>query len=378
MPETSRARCRALYRLAVLVAGIFVLVGLTALPASAHHPELTAQANCDGTITYTATAWRSTDGPGRENPDVRIQVSVDGGAWTEIGHGSFAAASYAFSGTWDAGTPYPSSVRIRAYAAGAWGDHSPGGQTTTAIDVATPTGCTPTSVTEPTASITHDCTGYDVTLDNTASTTTVTYTVTVNGTSQQHTVAAGKTTHVTGPVTEDTDTTIRVTATNTTLAEKTFHTDCTPTPVTIPTALVTADCSTLTAALDNTASNVATTYTILRYPAASGDPVEQQVTLPAGATRTLTWPASQIDRLVVKAPGMTPVSASSDCDTDEPTTPQDPDTPTAPDTPTLPAAPTAPEPPAADVITTVLHHTAPKTVHHIVRPSATQPRCRLG
>ncbi len=97
------------------------LIGLTVVPASAHHPELTAPGDCQGKVTWTSTAWRTQDSRARHNDDIRIQRQTGGGDWVEIARGAYNAGnSFTFTGSFTdvaAGT----GVRLRAYAQDDWG-----------------------------------------------------------------------------------------------------------------------------------------------------------------------------------------------------------------------------------------------------------------
>ena len=111
-------RMRTVMKLGLSVVAATVLV-VVALPgvASAHHPEVVAEADCDAfVIRYTARAWDGVPGvlDSRINHDVRI--SLDG---VEVGSGQFNAAnSYSFSGEVAA---TPGTHTVRATAVPEWG-----------------------------------------------------------------------------------------------------------------------------------------------------------------------------------------------------------------------------------------------------------------
>jgi LPXTG-motif cell wall-anchored protein len=221
----SHAR-RPVARLAVALALVLGLMGLGMGPASAHHPEITAAADCDGKVTWTARSWST--GLQGTNPDIRVERSVAGGAWTEIAKGAFDAANgYKFSGSFDAGLPYPSSVQLRVKSLASWANGSAGGQTFGPVTVTFPTDCVPPAEAKPTAAITADCTGFTATLANLDGTAPALFTlVAPDGTTEDVTVPAGEQTTRTYPVTEDTPATVKVLVAGKTIAEKTYTADC--------------------------------------------------------------------------------------------------------------------------------------------------------
>jgi hypothetical protein len=136
-------------------------VGLTAGPASAHHPELSVEGVCYDDaphIKYTAVAWATIDSVRRLNSDIR--VSVDG---VERASGAFTAANgYSFSGYIPVGAgPHASSVK----AVGDWGNGVTvtvaGGQVRagTPEPVTVPADCVPLP---PAISVSQDCDSVDV------------------------------------------------------------------------------------------------------------------------------------------------------------------------------------------------------------------------
>lgn len=243
-----RARSRGIGRdaLRALVALAVAVVGLVSLatPASAHHPEITGSIACDGTVSFTATAWEGTSGDyvrSRTNPDVRVHRSTDGGRTygTEVARGAFSTSNgYSFSGSFAAGSSAPVLLRVKAYAS--WANGAGPGDARY-VTLQPPTDC---DVVAPAASLTHDCSSWSAVLDNTASNVEVAYVVTVDGAAQQVEVPAATTRTVSGAVTEDSTTTVSVASGGAVLAESTFTVDCeqptppptpTPTPATTPT-----------------------------------------------------------------------------------------------------------------------------------------------
>ncbi|HSM43774.1 MAG TPA: hypothetical protein VK969_02030, partial [Acidimicrobiia bacterium] len=86
-----------------------------ATPAQAHHPTTTASQICvDGEvfISFTSTSWQIGE-PG--HPDVRVQVRVNGGSWTEVGSGAYSSGNgYTFSGTFAAQAYWGESIQVRS------------------------------------------------------------------------------------------------------------------------------------------------------------------------------------------------------------------------------------------------------------------------
>lgn len=112
------------------VAGVVAVGLLTAGPAFAHHPSITASAVCDDSgglvINYTASANAA-----YEHSDVRILLNG-----SVMYSGQFRAPTYAFSGTLEAPTGTSAVVGLLAY--GLWDDGSGGGQSSS-VTVVYPT-----------------------------------------------------------------------------------------------------------------------------------------------------------------------------------------------------------------------------------------------
>ena len=117
---------------------------MTAAPAFAHHPEISARAVCavDGSylVSYTATAWQSDDPSSRTNPDVRISVVVGDAAAVEKDRGAFVAPDFSFSGQFTVPST-ATSVVVTAFTAAPWGNGFPGGQTTSTPPLDLPPDC---------------------------------------------------------------------------------------------------------------------------------------------------------------------------------------------------------------------------------------------
>jgi hypothetical protein len=121
--QTTIGRRKVLAPLVVLAVAAATLLAV-ALPASAHHPEITASAGCvEGvaTISYTAAAWEpDAENPGtRANPEITITVDF-GSGFVAAGVGAFTAANgYSFSGT-IAAPAGATTATVRATATAAW------------------------------------------------------------------------------------------------------------------------------------------------------------------------------------------------------------------------------------------------------------------
>ncbi len=137
---------------------------------------------------------------------------------------------------------------------------------------------------KPTALVTQSCLGYDVTLDNSASTLPVEFTVTFNGVEQKVTVPKNAVQHVTGAVVEDSTNTITVRGGGKDLVSTTFTKNC---ETFAPAAAVTHDCATYTATLNNSGSNLPVEFTV------NVNGASQVVTVPAGQTQQVTGPVTE-------------------------------------------------------------------------------------
>ena len=103
------------------------LAGSLASSALAHHADIRASVDCQGTVTYTAEAWNDRNTSARTNPNVGVWASYDGGAtYTQVGSGRFGSDNnFQFSGTFSIGSS--SSVMLKVQAIARWGnDAAPG------------------------------------------------------------------------------------------------------------------------------------------------------------------------------------------------------------------------------------------------------------
>ncbi len=287
-----------------LIAVLFVAVAapvLIAGPASAHHPEISGSADCAGAVAFTAVAWAGSTAGERTNSSVRVDRSYDNGqTWQFVMRDAFNTTNnYDFTGGFSMGAA--TTVKLRVTAESSWGNGTAGGQQTYA-DVYAPTGCG-------NAPIVSDCTSATVTLNNTGVTTqsfTITASPTINGTSTWTRSVAGKTSSnvlITGLV-EDTSYTLTVTMGSTTVGTKTVRPDCAK-----PAASLTKSCTAWTVVLDNTANNVAATYTVT----VDGTSTSYAV---AKTTKTITIPVTEdsTHTVTVAVGGVTLVQESSTVD----------------------------------------------------------------
>ena len=124
-------------RLIALVTAIGVVMSLMVIfaPAAlAHHPTITADQICedDGSksITYTSVSWWPLDSDDDRgvNPDVRIELKVGTGSWTEVDSGEYNSANnYRFSNKFNGDAYTGMSIQLRAQVEEPWGNGSTGG-----------------------------------------------------------------------------------------------------------------------------------------------------------------------------------------------------------------------------------------------------------
>lgn len=191
-----------------LVGTVVTIVGAvagTSGVASAHHPLIEASASCDGSGTFTATAW-TPEPPFNEvghriNPNITVAYQIDGvGASTQVGSGAFTVENnFTFSGqfTWPAGA---SSLLFTATAVGDWEIGVTGGQTWQFNLPKPPMPCveesTTTSSTTSTTSSTTSTTILETTTSTTEPATTTTEVGSESPTTTSTTIAATTTTEV--------------------------------------------------------------------------------------------------------------------------------------------------------------------------------------
>ncbi len=123
-------RLVALFSATAVLLSIMVVFAPAAL---AHHPEISAQEECDGalTIAYESVSWLTTGASGSAHNDIRIEVQVSGDdEWTQVGTGAYNAGNnYRFEGSFDASSYVGESIVVRARAVGSWTNGQGGGET---------------------------------------------------------------------------------------------------------------------------------------------------------------------------------------------------------------------------------------------------------
>jgi hypothetical protein len=122
---------RGLSALIVLVCA----AGWLASTAAACHSEISANINCNGVVSYTATAWNDSDATtvSRTNNDVRVWASSDGGqTFSQVGSGHFGQDNgFSFSGSFSAGAANSVIVKVQEVAKWGNGDAPAPARTTT-------------------------------------------------------------------------------------------------------------------------------------------------------------------------------------------------------------------------------------------------------
>lgn len=110
-------------RLLLALASAVMLAGWLASTAAACHSEIAASLDCQGTVSFTATAWNGSDATtsSRTNADVRVSISTNGSTWTEIAKNHFGSDNgFKFSGTYAAGSATVVWVKVQEVAR--WGN----------------------------------------------------------------------------------------------------------------------------------------------------------------------------------------------------------------------------------------------------------------
>lgn len=111
-------------RLLLALATVLVLAGWLVSTAAACHSEIAASIDCQGNVSFTATAWTGPDAntTSRTNSDVRVWASTDNGStWKEIAKGRFGSDNgFSFSGTFAAGSATTVWVKVQEVAR--WGN----------------------------------------------------------------------------------------------------------------------------------------------------------------------------------------------------------------------------------------------------------------
>jgi LPXTG-motif cell wall-anchored protein len=126
-PTFARRLRRGLAGGAMATAAVLGFAGV----ASAHHADVTAAATCatdtakintgQATVSYTATAWQTTETEKRVNTNLSVDRRIGSGPWVNVGSGAFTAAnSYSFSGSFQVPSD-GSSVTVRVTAVANYG-----------------------------------------------------------------------------------------------------------------------------------------------------------------------------------------------------------------------------------------------------------------
>jgi hypothetical protein len=119
----------------IVLACVLGVAGLLASVAAACHSEISATLDCNGMVSYSATAWNGSDATtvSRTNSDVRVYASYDDGAhFTQVGSGHFGSDNnFAFAGTFSAGAATKVIVAVKEVANWGNGDAPAQAQTVT-------------------------------------------------------------------------------------------------------------------------------------------------------------------------------------------------------------------------------------------------------
>ena len=132
-----------------------VLTSMAALAivpsAFAHHGRISGSINCQGVVSFTASAWQTSNVQAKTHNDVRVYVTQSNGAAVnpaqQVGSGQFKSANgFAFTGTFTVPAGV-NSVKLLVKEIGSWANgtgSSNGTNQESSITVARPTsGCAP-------------------------------------------------------------------------------------------------------------------------------------------------------------------------------------------------------------------------------------------
>jgi hypothetical protein len=139
-----RGRTRGLLLLAPALALIAVLLPAVAGTVIGHHATVTAQLDCNGSVTYKVYDWTTNNANHQAEATLTISYQVNGtGSWTSLGTIAFTSSNYVTAtNNGIAGTPFNpgevTSVTIRAVIAN-WVDGGAGGTYT--ATATRPTNC---------------------------------------------------------------------------------------------------------------------------------------------------------------------------------------------------------------------------------------------
>jgi len=115
------------------------VAGWLASEAAACHSEIRATLDCNGAISYTATAWNDSGATTaqRTNSNVAVWVTINGQTQTQTGHFG-SDNNFSFSGTLSAGSAQSATVYVQEKAKWASGD-SP--EAARSVTVTRPSNC---------------------------------------------------------------------------------------------------------------------------------------------------------------------------------------------------------------------------------------------
>ena len=284
---------------ASLVLALFAgLIGL-APSAFAHHSEITGSTDCTKVVSWTASAWQTTDVARRVNNDVKVWYVLDNGpnagAQTTVeAHGHFAADdNYQFSGTFSWPDSTSSSLTLKVQEQVGWGanENLAGISDARTVQVKLPTDCPVPGTPKVTTS--QQCVDGDGTvaikLENVAGNQAITFVVTdprTNATSTKVVQPGGSATVTLTGMADDTYS-IPVSADGKALSPLSITVNC-DRPGT-PKVSTSVECTdgdgTATVTLQNTGGDLPVTYTVVN-PLTQAS---QQVTVAVGATKTVTF-----------------------------------------------------------------------------------------
>ena len=135
-----------------MTAVLTCLAALALAPSAfAHHARISGTMDCQGNVTFTASAWQSSSTLGRTHNDVRVYLVQANGATVnpaqQVGSGQFKSSNgFAFSGGF-AAPALVTSVKLNVKEIGPWGNgtgSSNGTHSEASTLISRPTsGCTP-------------------------------------------------------------------------------------------------------------------------------------------------------------------------------------------------------------------------------------------
>jgi hypothetical protein len=167
-----------------MTAVLTCMAALAVAPSAfAHHGRISGSIDCQGAVSYTASAWQTSSVQAKTHNDVRVYVTQSNGAGVnpaqQVGSGQFNSANgFAFSGTFTVPAGV-SSVKLLVKEIGPWANgtaSSNGTNQESSITVARPTsGCAPPPPQCPTGTNAQMTSSSDIGIAN--DTATVTFTI---------------------------------------------------------------------------------------------------------------------------------------------------------------------------------------------------------